>query len=277
MRASICVGKYTEVPYVVTELEIPVYSMEELCFCLKENAYLLDVSLMNDGLLKWIDRECGLHDLARELHPLVHRKGALSAFVLRIQEYTGLYPENVLQELEQVLKQGAGLSSLEKRKGQIDYLVGKKKYMAAVKGYDALLAQCDTDSGAPVTAASPLAGLKASLLHNKGVAYTCMMLYGKAADSFWEAYLLEESDAMLMTYLAAKRMELTDGEYVAHTAGLENCYGQTLALEKQLDEFKKEWINSTEYRMLQHDLGEVDSILLRLQTVKTSYINSSLL
>ena len=49
--------------------------------------------------------------LAKELHPLVHRKGSLSTFVLKIQEYTGLYSDSVLQELEQVPKEtAAGLN-----------------------------------------------------------------------------------------------------------------------------------------------------------------------
>ena len=48
-------------------------------------------------------------------------------FVVTILQYVGMYdPEEILQ-VEQVLKQGAGLSNLEKRKSQIDYMVEKKK------------------------------------------------------------------------------------------------------------------------------------------------------
>lgn len=38
MKASLCVGEYCETAYNIEELEIRVYCMEELCYCLKENA-----------------------------------------------------------------------------------------------------------------------------------------------------------------------------------------------------------------------------------------------
>ena len=47
MRVSVCVGSYATIPYTIEELELSVYSMEELCYCLKENAFLLDVSLFS--------------------------------------------------------------------------------------------------------------------------------------------------------------------------------------------------------------------------------------
>jgi len=34
MRVSTCVGNYAEIPYSVPGLEINVYSVEELCYCL---------------------------------------------------------------------------------------------------------------------------------------------------------------------------------------------------------------------------------------------------
>ena len=51
MRVSVCVGNYAKTPYCVPGLEMNVYSMEELCHCMKENAFFLDTALMEDGLL----------------------------------------------------------------------------------------------------------------------------------------------------------------------------------------------------------------------------------
>ena len=51
MRVSLCVGNYSTTLYNITGLDFPVYSMEELCFCLKENASLLDMSVMRDELV----------------------------------------------------------------------------------------------------------------------------------------------------------------------------------------------------------------------------------
>lgn len=248
MRVSVCVGDYAKTPYGIPGLEMNVYCMEELCYCIRENAFLLDASLMNDGLLHWIDQECGLKELARALHPLVHRQGSLSAFVGLLLSYTGFYTPEEASEVERVLKQGAGLSRIEKRKSQVDYLVRKKKYLSAVREYDALTAIWREleGKGEPLPATACLS----AILHNKGVALTGLMLYGQAADCFLEAFETDGDPDCYREYLAAKRMTLSEEEYVAFAAeGTEN-YSQALELEKELERLLNEWEQQPEYLLL---------------------------
>ena len=108
MRTCISIGEYTTTPYFIPGLEIPVYCIEELSYCMKENAFLLDTSLMNDVLVDWIDDKCGLGKLAEMLYPLIHKQGSMSTFVIMILEYVGLYDSAVVQGVEQVLKEVSG-------------------------------------------------------------------------------------------------------------------------------------------------------------------------
>ena len=64
MRTSLCVGNYSTTPYMIMGLDVQVYCAEELCYYLKENVFLLDTTLMGDGLLRWLEQECGLAELA---------------------------------------------------------------------------------------------------------------------------------------------------------------------------------------------------------------------
>ena len=248
MRVSVCVGNYAETPYCIPGLGINVYSMEELCYCMKENAFLLDFSMLNDALADWIDRECGLRELAKALYPLIHKKGSLSAFVVTLMNFVGLYDEQQVAEVEQVLKQGAGLSNIEKKKSQIDYLVRKKKYAAAIRSYDALIDkwQEQESEGAPLPAVSCLA----TVWHNKGVAYTGLMIYDKAAESFRKAYETDAREDFYRDYLAAKRMELSESEYVAFAAEDTEGYGLALELEKDVEQLVREWEQQPEYLRL---------------------------
>ncbi len=251
MRASVCVGDYAKIPYYIAGLEIPVYCMEELCYCLKENAFLLDASLMEDGLAEWIGRECRLKDLAGSLHGMIHKMGVFSTFVTSILEYTGLYDTETIAEVEQTLKKGAGLSNLEKRKSQIDYLVQKKKYASALKGYEALFAQCQEAVGQ--------SRLKADILHNKGVALAGLMLFKQAADAFWEAYKEEGDPGDYQGYLAAKRMELSEEEYIDFAAKQPGNYEISLELEKALDELNEGWKQQPMYhRLRERELWRVN-------------------
>lgn len=248
MRVSVCVGNYASIPYCVPGIEMNVFCLEELCFVLKENAFLLDFSIMNDELTDWIDRECGLRELARALHPMVHKKGSLSAFVGAILNFTGLYDRQVQAETEQILKQGAGLSGIERKKRQADYLVKNKKYSMAVKEYERLIGkwQENVEEGEPLPAAECLA----LIWHNKGVALAGLMIYEKAAECFLKAYELEGRRDFYRDYLAAKRMALTESEYVSLAAENREGYELTLELEKDLERLTDEWEQQPEYLQL---------------------------
>lgn len=253
MRISICVGEYAAVPYCVPGLELSVYCIEELCYCIRENAFLIDASLMNDDLVNWIDKDCGLTDLAKELYPMVHKKGSLSSFVTMILEFTGLYDGTVTGEVEQTLKKGAGLSGIEKRKSQIDYLVKKKKYGAAILGYEELLSQWQEmlKEGGEL----PAGKVRSGILHNKGVAFAGLMLYAQAAECFLEAYGIEKDSRMYEDYLAAKRMELAEEAYIAFAAENPQGYEAALKLEQKMEELKKNWRLQPEFLRLQERKG----------------------
>lgn len=282
MRVSVCVGDYATTPYCIPGLELNVYSMEELCYCMKENAFLLDLSLMNDGLIDWIERQCGLKSLAKELYQLAHKTGSLSAFAVAILAYTGLYDGNVIREVEQVLKMGAGLSTVEKRKSQIDYLVRQKKFLPALRGYDQLLENWGEYEKEQEQ--QPAASIRAAILHNKGVAFAGLMQYGRAAECFLEACGTGGSPEDYMEYLAAKRMELSESDYVAFAAEHSGNYPYVMKLEKRLEQLTQEWEQQPEYLRLynrrelrgtdrQKYLEENDSLV---QALKSGYRKSLL-
>lgn len=256
MRISVCVGEYAKTPYRIPGLEIEVRSMEELSYCIRENAFLLDAAFMSDGLLDWIEKECGLKELAKKLHPLVHRKGTLSEFASAILEYVGFYDGEKIQETIRLLKQGAGLSRIEKRKNQIDYLVKNKRYRPGIRGYDELLEKWQEqrerqEEGASEQSPAARAFL-AGIWHNKGVAFAGMMLYDRAAECFLQAYELDRQEEDCMDYLAARRMGLTEGEYVSFAAEHKEMYRSTLELEKRMEQYLQEWETQPDYLRLYH-------------------------
>ena len=206
--------------------------------------------------------------------------GSLSVFVLTILQYVGIYGEEELQAVAQVLKQGSGLSNLEKRKSQIDYMVEKRKYAAAIRGYDMLL---ETWSDLEREGRELPAGkVRAAILHNKGVALTGLMLYDKAAEYFREAWQADPDRSHLDAYLAAKRMELTEDAYVAFAARNPEFYTESLELEKSMEQFGREWEQQPEFRQLKlrrewraNDRQKYDAENERLITaLKNSYRTS---
>ncbi len=249
MQVSVCVGDYAANPYSMPELELSVYCMEELCYCLRENAFLLDNSFLDDGLADWIEEECGLPELAGELRSMLNRQVTLGSFVMFILEYVMLYDKETIREIGETVKNGSGLSNIEKRKNQIDYLVKKKKYPAAIHRYDELLYKWDRmekqEEGVPA------GKVMAAILHNKGVALAGMMEYGPAAQCFLQAYETDASKEYYEAYLAAKRIELDESDYIAFIADLPGSYDISMELEKNMERILAEFEEQESGKMLQ--------------------------
>ncbi len=246
MRMTLAIGNHTLNAYVFPEMDLSVHCIEELCFLIRENSAMLDDAFMDRELVRWIDQECGLRDLAEVLRPMAESdKGQLEEFAAAILEYVGLYDGETILEVRGLLRQVAGLSVMGRRKRQMDRLLERKKYVAAIRGYRALTARWEkirTDGSELLPGREVLAGI----WNNMGVAYAGMMSYGMAADCFRTAWKTDERELYFREYLAAKRLELSDSEYIALVAGLpamghRDAGEVSLQLEKSMERMRREW------------------------------------
>ncbi len=257
MKIHLPVGEVATSFYYLESLDASAASVEELCFLIKENAYLLDGSFMSEELLLWLEKECDLKELAKELAPFIRRAGQLSGFVTLLLEYVGLYDATVIRQVEQVLKQNAGLSLLEKKKSQADRFLSAGKYSQALKSYDTLLALW-LEGQAAGMAADQRTG--SALYGGKAMALAHLMRYQEAAENFRLAYECFSTEQNYMRFLAAKRMELPQEEYVAFCAALEGGYEQTLKLERLIEKLQSFYTETpAAQRILSRTLEDVEA------------------
>ncbi len=242
MKAIVCFGEYAKSSYYFDKLGISVNCMEELCYCLKENACLLGREIMDDSLIRFVDAECKVPQLAKELYSLAHHKGSLSAFVTLILEYVGFYDKDSIREVEETLKNNAGLTDYEKKKLRIDYLADKGKYITALKEYEVLLEELKTAGGTLRNNA-----VLAQTLRNKGVILSQQFLYADAAKCFEKAYEITGDKELLKSFLLANRMGLSEKDYIALIATMPEAYEISLQVEKEMEALDNKWKQSTEY------------------------------
>ncbi len=239
-RVILCMGRTATIPYYFDKLSIRVWSVEELCYCLRENAFLLEPDIVSSRLVEWIENECGLRELSESLKSLIHQRGSLPAFVVKILEYVGFYDEEVLLHVSNTLQSGASLSDYEKKKKRGDYFLRNKKYARAMQEYEFLLMELPGDEQ----------GIKAEVLHNKGVAMAGLFLFEGAANEFMSAYELTGDRDYFRNYLAAKRMQYDDKEYISFVAGVADAYDVSIELEREINEILTQWDNSEELKSL---------------------------
>lgn len=222
-RTLLCVGDYAESPYYVETIGLHIYSMEELCYYLTENAFLLDREIVNRELVDWIDEQCGCKELGRTLYGYVNTQASVAVFVGTILEYVGYVTKQEIAEIQEYLKKNASLSSFEKEKAHADYMVSNKRYAAAQREYEKLKGMMEMEDSV----------FYSKICHNQGVAYAGMMLYSQAASCFLESYEKSGSRESYEAYLAAMRMQMSEQEYISFIADKPEAKELALVVESR--------------------------------------------
>lgn len=269
-KVILCVGEYAEVPYYVESIGLHLYSMEELCYYLTENAFLLDREIMNRNLVDWIDEQCGLKELGRTLYGFLNSASSVSIFVGAILEYVGYVSKSEIEKLQNYLKENAHLTALEKEKAHADYLVANERYMQAQLEYHSLRQQVSREE----------ALLYAKICHNEGVAYAGMLRYKEASDCFYEAYEVSGEEQSLEEYLCATRLYMQETEYVSMLADHKEFTKAALCVETKFTNSdtrfrtSKDWLRIEKLLELRKQ-GEMDRYEQRMEeeieSMKESY------
>lgn len=233
-------GTYADSPYYLEKFYVNLYSVEELCYVLVEKAELLDRDIMQRELVRWLEEQCGLNQLAHTLYSLLNQNGSTVAFVGTILEYVSLYPEEVTARTEQIIRDNEGLNPYERGKAKADYMLQNKKYFTAYKQYYTLLDRIPQTENL----------LRAKILHNMGVTCAKLFMFKQAAEMFSQAYEEDANEESLELYLAALRMHYDDKDYVDYIAGHPEYHNVSLRVERQMERAFGQFEGTDENRML---------------------------
>ena len=244
-----CTGKAAKTPYYFEKAHVNVYSIEELCYVIYEDAFLIDSDILSRELVNWIDKECGLTELSGELYSLINRNAIPQTFVRTILDYVGFYSKDEIKKVESILDQNVSMNVFEKQKARADFLVENRHFLLAVKEYEKLL------SGLPESEVD----LKSHIYNNLGVTYMHLYQSDEAADCFKKAYELSNDENAYRNRLAALRLTLSDDDYIRLVSNEENVYRISDTLESELERAKAGFDESNEARELKEIFALKDS------------------
>lgn len=191
-------------PYNVVGLGINIYSAEELCYLIAQNAHTLDHDFMDERLCEFLDKQLKMTELASKLRELLHTKGTLSDFVMTILNGIDYCDEDEIRNIRQILVESAGLSPARKHKSRGDNLLKARKFARAIDEYIGTLEKIDMD-------AEPI--LYAAVLHNMGTTYAKLLLFEKAAEYYMEAYKLNMDDESLILHIVCCNLYMSREQY----------------------------------------------------------------
>ncbi len=216
----LCLGALSTTPYFLSGLGVNIYSMDELCYYLCVNAYILDNDLIDVRLCDYMRDNLDMAPLAAKLRKMIKEGKTLGEMVTTILIDTRYCNDEEIARIKQVLVDNASLSFAAKRKVRGDNLLCANKYPRAIEEYQYVLSVLNKEEEPE---------LYSSILHNVGCAYALMFLLDKAADYFKQAYEIDESRESLVLYLVCLRLTAKKEEY--DRIVVKNGYDERIALE----------------------------------------------
>lgn len=235
-RVYLCLGRNAELPYFFEKARVHVWNVEELCYFIRENAWLLERGMLGEPLIEWIGQQCMLKNLALSLRSALQESDPVAAFAERLFVYTGYCSAEEAVQVKKALSLNENSSAEERAKARGDYFLENGKYMLAVREYETLL--------------EGLTGVKPELVgkvcHNVGTAYAKLFLFEQAASFYERAWKLLRDKRCAEQYMAALRMSVSEQEYVDFLAEHPELYEISMALEEKLKSCRAEWEESEE-------------------------------
>jgi tetratricopeptide (TPR) repeat protein len=227
----LCNETIAAMPYYVENISVNLYSLEELCYYITHNAYLLERDFMCEELCTWLEKECKLVQLADRLREVMRGPGKFSDFVKIILSENGYCRPREIRDVCEVILGMEEKSDFECSKIRADRLMEREKYLSCIYEYKRLLDSED--------AKNENALIVGNIWHNLGTAYARLFLFEEAADCYRKAYKLNQSQASLKAQLFAYRC-LHDEDAFVRTAQ-ENSLDDTAmqALKNELAMFSR--------------------------------------
>lgn len=191
----LCQTKMAERPYYIENISTNIYSLEELCYYLQNNLYLLDDTIINEELCDWIREELGLKQLYLRLYKVLDGGTSLADFLLPIFREIHYLTHDEFRVLNQKLIKLGHEPEVIRQKMKGDYLVENKKYINGIRVYKAAISKAREDKlGKQFTG---------EIYHNMGCAHMRMFQYEEALECFRTAYESLPSETMKRDYLTA--------------------------------------------------------------------------
>lgn len=207
MAIDLCTVKKADKPYRIESVQIEVWTIEELCFFLRHNLFLIDSSILCEQLADWISDQLDLRALGSRLKAALQRPDRdASYFIMPIFAQIGYLSPGDQREVRRLLTQAQVQPEEEGAKRKADYLLAGGMTQEAQTRYRRILREAASGK------------LKTSFLeavwNNLGCAYAREYRYPEAADSFRKGYELGHSRELLRKYLCVLPLYLDRDAYL---------------------------------------------------------------
>ncbi|MEE1114483.1 MAG: hypothetical protein UHN88_05345 [Eubacterium sp.] len=211
-KTILCQIKRADSPYYIEDIDLYVYSIEELCYFLCNNLNLVDVTFFGAALLDWLGADLQMAHLVKTLNRILDEEENPSAeemILAVVREIRWLDREEEKKLIGQMETLAARPYPV-RRKLRADALVTHQKYTRAIATYTGILRYRKETAASEEEGAAVKDNLgeqfDGMVWHNMGVAYAKLFQFDEAAECMKRANELCYSHTTLVNYLFCVRL-----------------------------------------------------------------------
>lgn len=182
-----------------------IYTIEELCYYIYNNIYIITEEIFDDDLVFWLREELEMAELSEKISDMLLHKNSLKDIVVTIFCSADYYIEKEIKALIEIMDSLEGMPILLRRKMKADNYMKYKNFSLAMKEYESILKspkinELDSkDQG--------------NIIHNLGIVRMNDSSFSAAAECFKDAYAKNDNKESLIHYLCALKLDKRDEEY----------------------------------------------------------------
>lgn len=246
----LCRQQMAALPYYIETVSLNVYSLEELCYYIEQNLYLIQNDFMDEELCLWLEQEMGMKETADQLREIKETGGILSEFVLCLVSASGYCSPETIKKIRQTLQEMEHRTDFECGKIRADRYMEYRRYPCAVNEYrrilrDALEAPEEGKRENPI--------LIGNVWHNLGTGYAKLFFFEKAAVCYHHAWEWNQNRQSLYACLAAHLCMKDERGFRRRAAGAGLGEEELEQVAKQLGDIR----GDQEVRQLEETLEEL--------------------
>ena len=193
-----CSSPVAKIPYHFRLTKTNVYSIEEVCYYIRHNIYMMQEEVFDREFAMWLRNELYMEKTADKLEHLILDHHNIKDIVVTICCSCDYYEEEEINELIRIMDEIDKLPMYARRKRKGDNYLRCKSYEKALEEYDKIF-----ESDEILQADTRIYG---DLFHNMGVAYVNMGEFHKASEYFLKGYEKNGRDESLAQCLYALRL-----------------------------------------------------------------------
>lgn len=241
-RLILCSGKRANTPYHFKITGVNIYSIEELCYYLYENIYMVTEELFTPELCEFIEKELELPERAAKMKEMLKLHAGLKDLVVCVLCSCDYYMESEIKHILHIIDEIAGLSQIKRNKLLADQCLAYKNYAEAKRMYQAILS--DTD-------ASTLEDKEiGNIFHNLGIIALHLTGFTEAIDLFYQAYEKNHNTESLHQYLFALRLGSSQEDYQKELGRFTNGNAMDHMIREELASMEERITGTNDYKVI---------------------------